>query len=98
MQGNVFLVFGDSMHPTLETGDRVETVGVSRSEVRIGDIISYVNGDGRRVIHRVVRLEPLVTRGDNASEEDAPVPDESPVWRVVSVDGSHRPERMFRSR
>jgi len=57
---------------------------INRAEVLLGDIIVFRAANGKRIIHRVVSLNPLQTRGDHCVHEDLPVPEESPVFRAVS--------------
>jgi signal peptidase I len=45
-------------------GDIFLITGVEKEEIEIGDVIIF-NADGRPIIHRVVSLNPLQTRGDN---------------------------------
>lgn len=65
------VVVGDSMVPTLRTGDVV--VGVRR-EPRVGDIAIYDAG-GRLVVHRVTSVEGglVVMTGDGCQCVDGPV-------------------------
>ena len=80
----LFFVKGVSMNPVLETGDLVELVPVARQDVQKGDILVHVNAEGRQIIHRVIGLSPLLTKGDNCIRADAPVPEASPLYRAVS--------------
>jgi signal peptidase I len=70
------MVRGDSMLPTLETGDLVITE--SRAEYRAGDVVAYRVpssdvGSGLLVIHRIATGDArhgFTLRGDNNSEPD----------------------------
>ena len=82
---SLFLVTGESMLPTLRPGDLVPGRPVAAAALRRGDVIVYLDGEGRRVIHRVVSLRPLRTQGDNRVAPDPPVPSASPLWRVTHL-------------
>lgn len=63
-------VDGESMWPTLESGDLVVIQPVSMNEVHVGDVIVYgppCSIDNLSVIHRVVGTEGngLITQGDD---------------------------------
>jgi signal peptidase I len=45
-------------------GDIFFIVGTKKENLEIGDVIIF-NANGRPIIHRVVNLEPLQTKGDN---------------------------------
>lgn len=70
------MVRGDSMLPTLETGDLVITE--SRAEYRVGDVVAYRVpsldvGSGLLVIHRIAGGDArrgYVLSGDNNAEAD----------------------------
>jgi len=72
------------MNPVLQTGDRVELVPVKRTEVHCGDILVFTAEDGRDIIHRVIRLSPLQTRGDNCGKDDPAVPECSLLYRAAA--------------
>lgn len=47
-------------------GDIFFILGVKKENIEIGDVIIFSGGvAGRPIIHRVVNLEPLATKGDN---------------------------------
>ncbi|MGN6252459.1 MAG: S24/S26 family peptidase [Marmoricola sp.] len=59
-----------SMAPAIGTGDLALAHSVPASALRVGDVVSVLDGDGHRVTHRVARVEgtgavrSLVLRGD----------------------------------
>ncbi len=77
----IVVVEGNSMVPTLWSGDIVFTVRVPPDEIRVGDIIVFraLEG-GHLVIHRVVEVNVIggryyyVTKGDNNLFPDNIVP------------------------
>jgi len=75
---------GTSMLPVLRTGDRVRLRPVKRESLRCGDILAFTTADGREIVHRVVRLAPLQTRGDNCRDDDPPVPEGAPLFLALS--------------
>ncbi|MEM4625494.1 MAG: signal peptidase I [Candidatus Pacearchaeota archaeon] len=47
-------------------GDIFFVVGVKKEKIRVGDIIIFYSGSKNRpIIHRVVDLDPIQTKGDN---------------------------------
>lgn len=84
------IVSGISMEPALRAGDIVITRPVNPDTVRPGDVVRYRTGS-IDVLHRVqeVRAGPagrvFITRGDNNSYLDAPVPEQALRGRVVLV-------------
>jgi len=47
-------------------GDIFFVLGVKKSDIKVGDVILFMSGNKNRVIiHRVVNLNPLETKGDN---------------------------------
>ncbi len=47
-------------------GEIFFVLGVKKSDVKVGDVILFTSGNNNRVIiHRVVNLSPLETKGDN---------------------------------
>ncbi len=80
---NLFLVSGKSMRPTLQQGEVVLGRPARPDAFRRGDLIVYLDAKARSVLHRVVSLKPLVTRGDNRLASDPPVPPCSPLWRIT---------------
>jgi signal peptidase I len=84
------MVRGDSMLPTLETGDLVITE--SRAEYRVGDVVAYRVpssdvGSGLLVIHRICGGDGrrgYVLQGDNNSEPDPWQPTGADIVGVAS--------------
>ena len=66
-------VTGISMNPVIQEGDSVLLARLARAPRR-GDVL-FIDACGRPVLHRVKRIEPerVVTRGDAALTDDAPV-------------------------
>jgi len=75
---------GSSMLPLLHLGDRVELVPVAHDAVHCGDIIVFPGHDNKQIIHRVVRLSPLQTRGDNCDRDDPPIPTEASIHLAIA--------------
>jgi signal peptidase I len=78
---------GESMHPTVASGDHVVIAPTAPEGIQVGDVV-MVAGD-RPWIHRVVRIDSgagvLVTKGDDCAIEDPPIKIEAVVGRVVGV-------------
>jgi len=84
------MVRGDSMLPTLETGDLV--IAESRAEYAVGDVVAYrvpssEIGSGLLVIHRIAGGDArhgYTLRGDNNSEPDPWQPTAADIVGVAS--------------
>ena len=81
-------VTSNSMWPVFSRGDLVLIEGVSKSELKVGDIIVYrqINSPGF-TIHRVTQLAEnlLTTKGDANFESDEPVKYEQVVGRNLTL-------------
>jgi len=74
------VVEGNSMIPTLYSGDLVIIHKPPPQEIHVGDIIVYHSLEGRLVIHRVIKIDKAVldgrvvyryiTKGDNNAVND----------------------------
>ena len=74
------VVEGNSMLPTLYSGDLVIVHKPAPQDIHVGDIIVYHSLEGRLVIHRVVKIDKTVingktvyryiTKGDNNAVND----------------------------
>ena len=86
-----FRAAGDSMHPIIRSDDELLVVPMMR--IRRGDVVLTLV-DRRLLAHRVVGIsdDTLVTRGDNARENDVPVTRERVLGRVTHA-GTRRIRR-----
>lgn len=75
---------GASMWPLLRTGDRLTVEPATATSLRPGDIAVVERAHGL-VAHRVVTTDPLVTRGDRWTTDDAPAGDDAIVGRVRAL-------------
>lgn len=87
---------GDSMSPTILSGERVLIAPADPRRLRIGDIVKF-RVDGRLTLHRLVgrRRRPdgaleFAFRGDNAEETEVPVSGSSIIGVAVAVERSLR--------
>jgi signal peptidase I len=78
-------VTGISMNPWLREGDSVLLAGLARPPRR-GDVI-FLDAGGRPLLHRVRRIESggVVTRGDAALTDDAPVSPAACIAHALAV-------------
>ena len=85
--GARFRVEGDSMHPTIRSGEFVQVVPCAMAELRRGDVILASTGRGLTA-HRIVRIagRRIITRGDNALRSDPAVEMGSVIGRVAEVE------------
>ena len=92
-----FRASGDSMYPSIRSGDYLNVVPCTLSELRRGDIVLAATKRGLTA-HRIVRISErggsvrIVIRGDNALRSDGPIEVGDVLGRVVSAEGdrSHR--------
>jgi hypothetical protein len=79
-----FQASGDSMYPTIRSGDTVEIAPCDPASLGTGDVVlaSTVRG---LTLHRIVRISSagIVIRGDNALSSDAPVAPANILGRMV---------------
>ena len=74
------IIASGSMRPTLDVGDMAMVIPVSPSQIQVGDIIQYRQGE-EMTLHRVVDIQTtegarlFITKGD-----DNPIPDSNPVF------------------
>ena len=87
----VYVVVSKSMVPTLEIGDLVVAQGVPFNSIHVGQVIIYVQPDGRggcaglTIVHRVVAITSsgLITQGDDRATN--PLPDEPYEWPPITA-------------
>ncbi len=84
-------VTGQSMAPSIDTGDIVIIKALPPAGLKTGDLIFYRHESGHLVLHRLIRKirrnEKLLfsTCGDRLPSPDTLVPAENILGRVVSV-------------
>ncbi|WP_051359397.1 signal peptidase I [Paucisalibacillus globulus] len=72
-------VLSNSMNPSFETGDLIIIKKVVASSIKEGDVITFHEGNGKFVTHRVVKVvqqdgnSGFVTKGDNNNVNDEQV-------------------------
>lgn len=70
-----FVIVTKSMEPTIMTGDAIFVKQVSEDDVKVGDIISFKDGDSVNT-HRIIEIvenngvKRYKTKGDNNKRED----------------------------
>ncbi|HEX6642881.1 MAG TPA: S24/S26 family peptidase, partial [Thermoanaerobaculia bacterium] len=69
-----FQAHGNSMEPTIHSGEHLIVEPVQFSALERGDIVLSLTTRGLTA-HRLIGIEPstLITRGDNAPAPDAPI-------------------------
>jgi hypothetical protein len=78
------------MFPILMSGDRIVVKRVSSLDLVVGDIVVYARADDALIAHRVMSIDQLpvasvVTKGDTATEADAPVSFERVIGKATAV-------------
>jgi len=86
-----FRASGDSMYPSICSGDYLHIVPCGAAELRRGDVVLTATERGLTA-HRIVRIRErggalhIITRGDNALRSDRPVSAPQILGRVVHID------------
>ncbi|HET7434678.1 MAG TPA: S24/S26 family peptidase [Thermoanaerobaculia bacterium] len=95
--GVCFKVKGDSMHPLICADDYLVVEPASAEHLVNGDVV-LARADRGLTAHRVVAMEHgcIITRGDNASCADAPVPHAQLLGRVTRVERNGEAQRVGR--
>lgn len=84
-------VEGYSMAPFILPGSRLRTRDVSSADLKIGDVVSYIDGHGVGVVHRIVAIKMesssivFGVRGDACTEVEW-VPREALIELVTDVE------------
>ena len=81
---------GSSMRPLLAPGDRLLIHPARASDVRPGDVV-LVDADGWLVCHRLLYVADgrIVTRGDDALDDDPSLPADAVIGRVEVPPSPH---------
>jgi signal peptidase I len=85
--GARFRVAGDSMHPTIRSGDHVHVVPLRPAEIAPGHVVLARHARGLTA-HRIVRIDGagIITRGDNSLASDPVVVLSALLGRVERVE------------
>lgn len=80
-----FVASGDSMYPSIRSGETLEVEPVAASGLRPGDVV-LIRAERGLTAHRIVRIDGVmvVTRGDNCLRRDRPLPFAAVLGRVAS--------------
>jgi signal peptidase len=87
---------GHSMTPFIRSGDEVTLAPCPRGRPRPGDVVAYVAGVDRLVVHRIVGRAAgrLVARGDVAPSTDPPLRPDDVLGLVTRVERRGRSVRI----
>ncbi len=91
---NKFELFlqGDSMWPTLKDGQRIQCIFLEK-DPELGDIIFFKEND-EYIIHRVINLSPLITKGDRTYNYEFP----SQIFGIVHSENSFKRTKAYFSK
>jgi signal peptidase I len=95
---NILLYYtsGGSMFPFIRWRECLIVKKTSSEALQPGDIVVFREDRERPVCHRIVRIENkfgrrwFYTKGDQNDEEDAPVPDEKIIGKVIAIRKKYR--------
>ncbi|UCC94340.1 MAG: signal peptidase I [Candidatus Omnitrophota bacterium] len=91
-----FQAHGGSMHPFIKNGQIIHVKPTKISGINCGDIIFYLNEDGKLLIHRVIKKQKengkmrLLTKGDSLSQFDGYVTAEKILGKVIGIEKKGR--------
>jgi signal peptidase I len=94
-------VWGTSMAPNIDHGDRILVESVPLEAIAPADVIVYRGEHGRSVAHRLVRVENrgdetvLVTRSDAPGALEERVASSQVIGRVIGVERTGPLERIW---
>lgn len=82
-----FRALGDSMHPSIRSGEHVHVAPAEPRSLRQGDIV-LARATRGLTAHRVVRVTPssITTRGDNALIRDAALHHSAILGRITHIE------------
>ena len=90
---------GNSMFPTLKTGDILRVAPCEDRDISVGDVLVFNNSYGRTpIVHRVVTVnqEGLRTKGDNKlAIDDFILQPTEIIGRVVSIQRGKKRVTIF---
>ncbi|CUP48907.1 Signal peptidase I W [Turicibacter sanguinis] len=70
-----YTVLSGSMEPKFYPGDIVVAKHKNKTDIQVGDIVTYKDNDGVIITHRIIEEIPegYITKGDNNNVEDAEI-------------------------
>lgn len=82
-----FYATGNSMLPSIRSGEHLHVEPVDARAVNVGDVV-LVRAARGLTAHRVIEIESqsVITRGDNSLRDDSPVRYEDVLGRVTFVE------------
>lgn len=90
---------GQSMNPTLKSGDLLQIVPYGDKKNRRGDVIVFISPEGcSKIIHRIVSVnsQRIKTRGDNCNRVDPWLLSHDQILgRVISTQRGNRRRRII---
>jgi len=88
LKENSMYYMGLSMFPTFIPGDLLYFKPCAEGEIVRGDVLIFrPSGEEKNIVHRVVSVGPIRTRGDNNSKTDNFILSESEILgKVISLD------------
>jgi len=87
-----FRATGDSMYPSIQSGEHVCVAPVGERSLQVGDVV-LARAKRGLTAHRIVKMrdDSIVMRGDNAILHDSPLHKHSVIGRVAHIERGGRP-------
>ena len=91
-----FRARGRSMRPFIQNNDIIEVEGAVPGRLKRGDVVLCRLGNGRLVVHRIVRLgeQAVLVQGDARAMPDGWTPFTQVLGRVTALDRAGRRLRL----
>lgn len=86
-----FQALGNSMFPSIRSGDFITVKPVSADEISLNDVIFFQN-EGKFFAHRLIekrekqRSETFITKGDFQSQADRPIDQSQLLGKIIKVE------------
>ncbi|MFA7407000.1 MAG: S24 family peptidase [Anaerolineaceae bacterium] len=87
-----FTAKGDSMDPLIRDRDTLFLAAADPSTIKFGDVVFFVNGEGKPLIHRVIKTQKsgkhrwLLIRGDRCNHVDGYFQSHRVFGQVIAIE------------
>jgi signal peptidase I len=91
-----FQASGSSMDPFIKNGDVITVTPSSGKRARTGDVVAFLQPQGRLAVHRVIRNSKgrLLVKGDNSPQPDGWIGLAEVLGSVTRIERFGRPVRF----
>src|SRR5690606_20802597 len=92
---------GYSMYPSIRPGDVCQFSPVAREQLLLGDVLLYINEEGKLIGHRLIRLTDsdagliLECKGDTNNDPDMVMTYDRVLGKLVRIRRANRKGKMI---